>query len=173
MMMMMMMMMMMNQSTMPDPVQRTGLVERLRDRVLRREVGDFLFQFHWQVFVTLTFASTCTSAAAHVAIMEWLPKLGPDVYAYVGYEKGPAGGRIHCHALVGGLFRGSRDLNRLELQRDAVAMAKRSWRLGDVDALPYDPKKGAAWYVSKYSNDGEVIGVMKRHRPHRRRQRSH
>lgn len=138
---------------------------------LVRALGAFLSEFHWQVYATPTFRSPVTFALAQHSAERWLKTLGPEVYAYVAYEKGEAGGRTHCHALIGGLYEGLRQQTGLDRRQLALQVMKRAWKLGDVSAEWYDPKRGAAWYVAKFPNDGEIIGVMKRHKPHRKRRR--
>ncbi len=68
-----------------------------------RELGDWLAKFHWQVYATPSFRLEVSRVQARSAVQRWLRKLGSDVYAYVTYEEGKAGGRTHAHALIGGL----------------------------------------------------------------------
>jgi len=84
------------------------------------------------------------------------------LYAFVGVEEGGVGGLVHVHALVDGVaslkaFCGDRSV-RL---RDQVRQLRKghlpfrccmthAWPRGIARVFPYDPTKGAAYYVSKY-----------------------
>lgn len=138
-------------------------------------LGDWLARFHWQVFATPTFRFPVGREQAHDAVDAWLRKLGPDVYAYVAYEEGKVGGRLHVHALIGGLVpRGARGkgIHHLALAHQRL---RRAWRHGhegvdgNVRAERYDPRRGAAWYVAKCPEDWELLGSPKRHRQRHRR----
>ncbi len=140
-----------------------------------REQGDWLAKFHWQVYATPSFRLEVSRVQARSAVQRWLRKLGSDVYAYVTYEEGKAGGRTHAHALIGGLVpRGARGkgIHHLAL---SLTRLRQAWRHGheDVDgnvwAERYDPRRGAAWYVAKCPYDGELLGRPTRHRQRRRR----
>ena len=135
------------------------------------EWGRFLSGFHWQAFATPTFRKTVTLEHARLATTQWIAALGPEVYAYIAYEQGVAGGRTHCHALIGGMYEGSRERVGLHRGRIAIRHAKRTWRHGNIKIEPYDAKRGAAWYVAKYPDQGEIVGTFKRHRPRRKRTR--
>jgi hypothetical protein len=145
------------------------------DRRLVKEWGAFLSQFHWQVFVTPTFKKLVTRSEAKVAITKWIREMGEDVYAYVAYEEGTAGGRTHCHALLGGLPTDDKERTRLHLLRLCIHRAEWSWtwklKRGEIKIDRYDPTRGAAWYVAKFPADGEIIGTMKRHTGHRKRRK--
>ena len=139
-----------------------------------RALGDWLAQFHWQVFATPTFRFPVGREQAHMAVDAWLRKMGPDVYAYVAYEEGKVGGRLHLHALIGGLVprdAGGKGIHHLAL---SLKRLRRAWRHGheDVDgnvrAERYDPQRGAAWYVAKWPDEGELLGRPKRHRQRHR-----
>lgn len=150
--------------------------EVLDDRRLINEWGAFLSHFHWQAFATPTFKRLVTKAEARNAIMRWLGEMGEDVYAYVAYEEGTAGGRTHCHALVGGLPTKDEKRTRLHLLRLCIHRAawswKWRWKKGEIKIDQYDPTRGAAWYVAKFPADGEIIGTMRRHHPHRKKKKS-
>ena len=131
-------------------------------------MGNFLSQYHWQFFATATFATPQTVEVARADVVAWLSALGSSAYAYVAFERGPAGGRTHCHALLGGLFRGAGNRAGLRTQTEVLSQVREAWMNGVIVAHPYDPSRGAAWYVSKFPADGEVFGVMRRHCPHRK-----
>lgn len=125
--------------------------------------GSFLSQFHWQGFATLTFKQPVSSTFAERAVAEWVTEAAEHAYGYVGFEKGWGGGRLHCHALLGGIYSGPRSDTRQSLFT-ALTVAKSDWRHGHIQTLPYDPKRGAAWYVSKQPDNGIIIGTLSRHR---------
>jgi hypothetical protein len=91
-----------------------------------------------------------TFPSARRAIEEWIAKFGDRAFAYVAYEKGQAGGRTHAHALLGGL-------NGI-----AVRNAGRLWTAGQIKIAAYNPNGGAAWYVSKEPEEGQLIGTPER-----------
>lgn len=112
--------------------------------------GDWLATFRWDWWATLTFAKPRGPAAATRAFLAWIGAVrrghdGRDVASpsagfFLGHEVGQLG-RLHLHCLVGGL--------------DPTARRDEAWRwwfsrLGRAEVLPYDPARGAGWYVAKY-----------------------
>jgi hypothetical protein len=86
------------------------------------------------------------------------------VYAFLGVERGETGGLVHLHALVGNVgrlraFCGNR-LAPGQWGRDCCMV--HAWPCGYARVLPYDPKLGAKFYVSKYLTkrlaEWELIG---------------
>jgi hypothetical protein len=118
---------------------------------VRKEVaeewGSWLDSFPWDWWSTLTFAEPYSPEAATRAFHRWNRRLarppealgGPPRY-FVAHEIGGLG-RLHLHALLGGLAPGSR--------RD---QAWSDWftRHGRAQILPFDPGLGATHYVAKY-----------------------
>jgi hypothetical protein len=85
-------------------------------------------------------------------------------YAFQADEYGPRGGRLHLHALVGNVahlvpYCGKR-LSRRQWSRPCCWLHR--WPCGYARILPYDPTKGARYYVAKYVSktlgDYEFIG---------------
>ena len=68
------------------------------------ELGDFLTHFDWQLYATPTFRFPVTFPQAKSAVETWIAAFGPQAFAYAAYERGQAGGRTHCHVLLGGLI---------------------------------------------------------------------
>lgn len=132
--------------------------------------GPFLSKFHWQAFVTLTFRIPASDELGHSACHDWLtrlrsmPELSPNIYAFAGFERGRAGNLLHCHLLLGGLLprRGQRP--GLDRFCTLLALARAEWQHGRIDIQPYDSKRGAAWYVSKFPDGGEIVGRASKHR---------
>lgn len=155
----------------------TARDDRPDDRRLKKEWGAFLSQFHWQAYATPTFKRLVTRSEAQSAITRWIGEMGEGVYAYVAYEEGTAGGRTHCHTLLGGMPNEEETRTRLHLLRLDILRAewswKRRWKQGDIQIEQYDPLRGAAWYVSKFPADAEIIGTMRRHHVHRKRRKRH
>jgi len=139
-------------------------VEGSRDRQLVEAMGTFLAAFHWQVYATPTFKVPANRHHARQAAQRWIAALGADVYAYIAYEKGEAGGRTHCHALVGGLGAIPTTHSGLNVRALAIKKVGRAWKHGDIKIDSYDSTRGACWYLSKFPSDGEIVGQMKRHR---------
>lgn len=109
----------------------------------RRQMGSFLASFQWDFFVTLTTSTPLTAEAVdravrHGFVRSLTQKAQRSVSYFYGIEGGePVGGFHHVHALVftGGIL--------------DVRSVARSWRRGFTDVRRYDPRRGAAWYVSK------------------------
>lgn len=117
----------------------------------QEELGNFLTDFDWQLYATPTFRFPVTFTQAQRVVGEWVAKFGPQAYAFAGYQKGEAGGRTHAHLLVGGL-----------VGQIAKTRAGRLWKSGNIKIEPYDPNRGAAWYVSTFPEGGEIIGTLVR-----------
>jgi hypothetical protein len=131
--------------------------------------GSFLAGFHWQGFATATFSKPVSLEQARDAARQWIAGLGLDTYAFVGIEEGRLQGRTHLHALVGGLFDGRRDAAGFLAREAAIARLSTSWQRGrwspgNVLSMPYDPARGARWYVAKCPAEAEIIGELRRHR---------
>ena len=142
--------------------------ERLADR--RRTMSEwagFLGRFHWQAFVTLTFRDEVTFAIAANAFRAWLGGAAKSSYVVVGYERGPIGGRVHIHALIGGLRDRCSPGECVPLDA-SVSMEVSGWKHGNAKAETYRANQGAEWYLAKCW-DLELVGVLRVHRRRRRR----
>jgi len=111
--------------------------------LVRSEMGEWLSTFPWDWWCTLTFRNEYSPDAATRAFLrltDWLRKDSPGVGYFVGHEVGRLG-RLHLHALIGGL----------EPYVQRTAAAKR-WdrRHGHARIFPYDPDRGASHYIAKY-----------------------
>jgi len=130
--------------------------------------GDWLSEFDWDHFVTLTFAPPHPRHLrgavrpgpgrrraerpgpppdyAHRQFRHWVRRLGvlggAPVWWFRGDELGERLGRLHLHAFLGGTG------GLLEASLD------REWRAGFSLVKRYDPSLGAAHYVSKYVTKG-------------------
>ncbi len=120
---------------------------------------DWLSTFHWDHFATLTFAEPRSEDSARRAFAKYVRSLsrltaGGSVGYFCGYEYGTFG-RLHLHALLRTsapqtfLARNGRARASLALPSDWVW---REWyeHFGRATVAPYDRKRGAAGYVSKY-----------------------
>jgi len=128
-------------------------------RLLHDTWTDWLSTFHWDHFATLTFADPRSEASARTAFAHYTRALarlthGGGIGYFVGYEYGTFG-RLHLHALIrsstpqtifghGGRARASSALSNKEVWQ--------TWfdYFGRATVVPYDRKRGAAGYVSKY-----------------------
>ncbi len=83
-------------------------------------------------------------------ITEFLLRIQSNAGVLIGWvtaeESGRLGGRYHCHALITGV----RDLSRQFWQREAYRC------FGRTRIVPFDPQRGAAFYVAKY--EGKLTG---------------
>lgn len=112
-------------------------------RRLNEAWGDWLATYPWQAWCTLTFREERTHASAtrgFGSFTRWLRKDSPGLGWFCAHEVGSFG-RLHLHALLGGM----------EPYTSRKALWKR-WhdRFGRAQILPYDPGRGAAYYVAKY-----------------------
>ncbi len=117
--------------------------------------GQFLSQFSWDWFVTLTFRDEVNSFRAHRLFSQFVRELeqaaGVPIFWFRADEIGPHGGRFHIHALIG---------NVAHLRR--MTWVDRWDRLaGYARILPFDAKRGGApyycaKYVTKQSGDWEL-----------------
>lgn len=151
-----------------------------------KEHGEFLQRYRWHLFLTMTFPWKLNDENAMKAAESWLGMLGPDVYAYVAYEEGRATGRGHLHLFVGGLTNGGKVLREnnkwfwrynehdFEITSWNWAFWNKTIKVDHVDI--YDHKKGAAWYLSKYTFDapehGQFMGKPKKPRRRKRGKRN-
>jgi len=120
------------------------------NKTLRKELVNLLNRYNWDWFTTLTFRYPPTTYTALRKVNDWLITLQRDINRYVGYyitqEKGMLG-TVHFHLLMGNLD----GVNR-----------KKYWKLwfirnGAARILPYDPKKGACYYLTKYVIKDEYL----------------
>jgi hypothetical protein len=124
---------------------------------LKNAMGEWIGQLApWDVFSTWTFARPVqTSGAMFWAHrhLRWLEKAATQrVYAFVGVERGETGGLVHLHALVGnvGHLRPYCEVRLAPGQWGRECCMVHAWPCGYARVLPYDPKLGARYYVSKY-----------------------
>src|SRR5439155_1099147 len=114
------------------------------NRQLSEAWGQFLLQFSWDWFVTLTFRDSVGSFRAHRLFGHFVRDLekaaGIPIFWFRADEIGPHGGRFHIHALIG---------NVAHLRR--MSWVDRWDRLaGYARILPFNSKRGAAYYCAKY-----------------------
>jgi hypothetical protein len=106
--------------------------------------GEFLSRFHWDWFLTLTFAEPARSFRAHRLFERFAGDVEEAARQQIGWfradEYGPEGGRLHIHALM----LNTRDLMRMHWLQE--------WnrRAGWARILPFDATRGAAFYCAKY-----------------------
>lgn len=132
---------------------------RLKDAYAR-----WLEGMRWDFFVTPTFRYPTTQAQAASAVRQWLAVTAPSAYAAVAFEHGPMGGRLHCHAVIGGI--GQHDAERYGLWR--------GWRRGRITVSPYTPALKGVRYMLKDVQDAdgvELIGDPVPYRPRKRGRR--
>jgi hypothetical protein len=113
-------------------------------RQLTEAWGEFLSQFSWDWFVTLTFRDEVKSFRAHRLFGYLMRDLetaaGVPIFWFRSDEIGECGGRFHMHALIGNVAH----LRRL------YWMDEWNRRAGYARILPFDCRRGAAYYVAKY-----------------------
>jgi hypothetical protein len=108
------------------------------------EWGEFLSQFEWDWFVTLTFRDWVKSFRAHrlfdLFVRELEKAAGQRIFYFRVDEIGPQGGRFHLHALIGNVAH----LRRMFWMDYWDKLA------GHARILPFSSRRGAAFYVAKY-----------------------
>jgi hypothetical protein len=124
-------------------------------------LGKWLTELHqqypWDWFATLTFAREgITPAGAQYWFRRYLDGAGEagiaKPYAFRADEYGPLHGRYHLHALVGNvshlqIYCGAR-LQKNEWGNPCCWVHR--WPCGYARIFPYDPQRGASYYLSKY-----------------------
>lgn len=120
---------------------------------------DWLSTFHWDHFATLTFRDPRSEHSARRAFGKYVRTLrqlthGGSVGYFCGYEYGTFG-RLHLHALMR-TASPQPSLGRGGVPHPSKALPSglvwRAWfdTFGRASVAPYDRKRGAAGYVSKY-----------------------
>ena len=109
----------------------------------RAEWDSFLRSFRWSHFATLTTSELVSVARLRREFVHGFvrglarPAKRPLAWFYA-IEPHADGQRYHVHAL----------LAHTESLR--VAQLERAWKLGNTSIVVYDPRRGAAEYVSQY-----------------------
>lgn len=127
------------------------------DEAVKQAMGQWLGGLApWDVFATWTFSRLVNVQGAMYMgrrHLRWVEKAaGVRVYGFVGVEKGDTGGLIHLHALLGNVAHLKAYCGvRLEPgQWGHACCMVHAWPCGYARVLPYDPKLGACYYISKY-----------------------
>jgi hypothetical protein len=113
--------------------------------------GQFLSQFSWDWFATLTFRDEVKSFTAHRRFERFVRDVeraaGLPIYWFRVDEIGSRLGRFHLHALFGNVGH----LRRM------YWMDKWSERVGYARIFPFTDRRGAAYYCAKYvtKQDGD------------------
>lgn len=106
--------------------------------------GQFLSQFSWDWYVTLTFRDGVGSFRAHrlfgFFVRDMEKAAGIPIFWFRADEIGPRGGRFHIHALIGNVAH-LRRLTWMDRWHDLAGIAR---------ILPFNAKRGAAYYCAKY-----------------------
>lgn len=111
------------------------------DRTVRQALAEYLTEFAWEYYATATFHLPVDVEFAKKAVEGWIAGL-EGAYAYAVIESGFGGERTHCHLLIGGRH-----------------ITTDLWPHGALQLSRYDPERGACWYVTKATTDGDLIGT--------------
>jgi hypothetical protein len=110
--------------------------------------GDFLSQYQWEWFMTLTFREPVPSYRAYRLFRRYVADIrraaGIPIAWFMVFEHGAGTGRLHIHALL---------LNVAHLSR-LWWMDEWDHRAGWARILPFDHRRGAAYYCAKYVTKG-------------------
>jgi hypothetical protein len=105
--------------------------------------GEFLSEFHWDWYVTLTFAGDVKTFTARNRCNAWLRGIakaaGQPISWFRGDEYGERLGKFHMHLLIGGVAH----LHRF-------TWMKRWEKNGYARVFEFDSNQAAPFYVSKY-----------------------
>lgn len=106
--------------------------------------GEFLSQFSWDWFVTLTFRDYVKSFRAHRLFGYFVRDIekaaGQPIIWFRADEIGPQGGRFHMHGLIGNVSH-LRRLYWMDYWKELAGYAR---------ILPFELKRGAPFYCAKY-----------------------
>jgi hypothetical protein len=106
--------------------------------------GQFLSQFSWDWYVTLTFHDPVKSFRAHRLFKQFVRELekaaGIPIFWFRADEIGTHGGRFHMHALIGNVAH-LRRLTWMDRWHELAGIAR---------IYPFNAKRGAAYYCAKY-----------------------
>lgn len=126
-------------------------------RQLSEAWGQFLSQFPWDWFVTLTFREPVPSFRAYRMFRRFVADIeraaGLPIAWFLVFEYGARNGRLHIHALMSNTAHLSRLWWLDEWNR----------RAGYARILPFDCRRGAVYYCAKYVTKGigewELVGL--------------
>lgn len=127
-----------------------------KDR-LKEEIGSWLAGMGtWDVYFTGTWSKQVTIDGCVYGVrkyLDWVKEAaGQEIKVFWGIEKGPHGGHLHVHGLIGNVghlkpYCGARLPAGMWGQRCCLL---HGWPWGICRVDPYDPLLGAAHYVGKY-----------------------
>ena len=113
-------------------------------REVRDAFGDWLSQYKWNSFATLTFKRTQSLDTAKKSFRNFIERIKKGASYFVVLEE--AGNNLHLHALLG---------NMDDVKEDRV---KEEWksRHGIAQVNKYDAKLGARYYITKSINSDRI-----------------
>jgi hypothetical protein len=110
-------------------------------QAVRLAYPKWLDGFAWDHFCTLTFTDGCSDAFARQAFNRFARRVehsaGSPISWFWVLERGACRAMPHLHALLGGTA------------RLTVRSIDGQWRVGLRRVRRYDPRRSAAWYVTK------------------------
>jgi hypothetical protein len=129
------------------------------EQQIRDAAASFMKQYDWNWWCTLTFTNPPSWDVADLAFRKWINKLNRRTFGNNYYKRPTEGLRwlrgvelqqreaIHFHVRVAGD------------PKPAWDIAEKFWGTlaGDAQITPYDPDRGATYYlVKKYAADGNL-----------------
>jgi len=115
-------------------------------------LGDWLSEFHWDTFWTLTFKEAYGEQAAIRAITRWANRhtiREPYSMSWIFFLELTRAGAIHTHGLTRHESHSRRFLWRNWFDRHGIARG-----------LPYDDKNNARYYCAKYLTKNNVSWII-------------
>jgi hypothetical protein len=126
--------------TLADP---KAIEEALWQKRVRQAWGEWLNEYPWDFFCTLTFRQRVATCEATKEGQLWIRRIGQrsagKVYYHGVLEKSRRR-RCHLHFLI------------QTKGRAGEAAIRNVWRSGLSDVQVYDPERGACWYITKGVN---------------------
>lgn len=117
--------------------------------------GDFLEQFEWSHFGTLTFDWPTSPAGALQQFSKWISRIekprGQEIPWFGAVELGESN-LAHVHTLI--------------YTQSSVKILRQIWGAGVSHVVPYDPRKAATHYVTKdillRSSEYDISSVLRK-----------
>lgn len=110
------------------------------DKRVVREWGEWLKPRDWRWFCTMHFRYQVSVYSAKKCTSNFIKSISDNVDYYFAIERSRYGEQMHVHILLGCVV----GFDASDIRKEWVK------RYGYSRILPYDKKRGAVYYVSKY-----------------------
>jgi hypothetical protein len=114
--------------------------------------ANWLRTFKWDWMCTFTFGSPTTEQGARFLLNNYISSLEAlnmaEINGYWALERGPAGGNVHLHALIGNIGTVLTDCGT-DFRKCGRRCGAHVWTCGRAIVTPYNPERAGTFYVSK------------------------